>query len=127
MSPQDLPSVLIGGFAYDIKCNPDSDRELFESNLVAQHDMTRMELQLRTDLHDQIRGEALTHEIIHAIVTTYLSGMHLDEHQVEAMAQGVFQFLRDNFEVVEYIQTVDDTSCCEGQIVAMCADCAPDS
>ncbi len=105
MNPENLEPVLVGGFSYTVRFNSESDKELYTEGLYAQHDLTRMELQLRTDLTEQMQGECLLHEMVHAIVHTYMAGQRLDEGQVEAMAQGLFQVMRDNPEVMTFIQT----------------------
>ena len=110
MNPENIEPVVVGGFRYDIRFNSESDKELYTEALYAQHDLTRMELQIRTDLTEQMQGESLLHETVHAIVHTYMSGNRLDEGQVESMAQGLFQVIRDNPQLVEFVQTTGQDS-----------------
>ena len=115
MNPENIEPVVVGGFTYDIRFNAETDKELYTEGLYAQHDLTCMELQIRTDLTEQMQGESLMHETVHAIVHTYMAGNRLDEGQVESMAQGLFQVMRDNPQLVEFVQTTgkddDDTGC----------------
>ena len=110
MNPENIEPVVVGGFRYDIRFNSESDKELYTEALYAQHDLTRMELQIRTDLTEQMQGESLLHETVHAIVHTYMSGNRLDEGQVESMAQGLVQVIRDNPQLVEFVQTTGQDS-----------------
>ena len=110
MNPENIEPVVVGGFRYDIRFNSESDKELYTEGLYAQHDLTCMEIQIRTDLTEQMQGESLLHETVHAIVHTYMSGNRLDEGQVESMAQGLFQVIRDNPQLVEFVQTTGQDS-----------------
>ena len=56
MNPENIEPVVVGGFRYDIRFNSESDKELYTEALYAQHDLTRMELQIRTDLTEQMQG-----------------------------------------------------------------------
>lgn len=102
MKITDIPQIVVGGFEYKVRSDAECDTYLIQNNLQAEHDPFTMEFKVSTTLSEQSSAQTLVHEVIHAIVRIY--GMHgTEEHDVEAMAQGWFQVIRDNPEFIIYV------------------------
>ena len=101
----ELGPIIVGGFDYEIVYDTKRLRDDCNAGVTESHYGT---ITLRDDYNPQFMMQTLLHEIQHAIGYTWLGWEPLDEKQVEALAQGWFQVLRDNPRLLRAIQALND-------------------
>lgn len=91
----DLPKTIrIGGFDYDVveKERLRNEQDVRLSGQIACEDL---EIRVDSDISDRFRPLVLWHEVIHGILQHAGISDH-NEQQIEALAYGIMQVLRDN-------------------------------
>jgi hypothetical protein len=92
---ENLPKTIrIGGFDYDIVIT-DGLRSERDERLSGQIACEDLEVRVSADISDRFRPLVLWHEIIHGILQHAGISDH-NEQQIEALAYGIMQVLRDN-------------------------------
>ena len=100
MKLSDVKDIIVGGLLIEVN-SPNHD--LINNGLLGHYLSANLEIGIRDDLPLQLQGNVLVHEITHAIANVYCEGLHLDESQVSGIAQGFYQVLTDNDDVVRFI------------------------
>jgi hypothetical protein len=106
-SKKSLPkSVKIGGYTYKIV--PRKTRfkwhEDEEGFLTGAYDPKSLEIHLATDRNDQAIAESLLHETLHSIWNLFNLPEHNEEDMVIKLTGGLLMLLKDNPQLVKYIQ-----------------------
>jgi hypothetical protein len=107
MKLRDVKDIIVGGLV--IKVNS-PNHDLINNGLLGHYLPANLEIGIRDDLPLQLQGNVLVHEVTHAIANVYCEGLNLDEAQVAGIAQGFYQVLTDNEDLVCFL--IDD--CNEG-------------
>ena len=100
MKLQDIDDILVGGLVIEVN-TPTAD--LINNGLLGHYLPAQLEIGIRQDLPLQLQANVLTHELIHSIANVYCEGLNLNEAQVAGIAQGMYQVLTDNPDVVKFI------------------------
>ena len=100
MRLSDVKDVIVGGLLIEVN-SPNHD--LINNGLLGHYLSANLEIGIRDDLPLQLQGNVLVHEITHAIANVYCEGLGLDEAQVSGIAQGFYQVLTDNEDVIQFI------------------------
>jgi hypothetical protein len=100
MKLSDVKDVIVGGLLIEVN-SPNMD--LINNGLLGHYLSANLEIGIRDDLPLQLQGNVLVHEITHAIANVYCEGLGLDEAQVSGIAQGFYQVLTDNEDVIQFI------------------------
>ena len=100
MKLEELTDVIVGGLQIEVN-SPNHD--LINNGLLGHYLPACLEIGIRDDLPLQLQGNVLVHEVTHAIANVYCEGLGLDESQVSGIAQGFYQVLTDNEDLVEFI------------------------
>ena len=106
MKLTDVSDVIVGGLVVEVN-SPNHD--LINNGLLGHYLPANLEIGIRDDLPLQLQGNVLVHEITHAIANVYCEGLGLDEAQVAGIAQGFYQVLTDNMDVVRFITQLSPT------------------
>ena len=104
MKLTDVKDIIVGGLV--IKVNS-PNHDLINNGLLGHYLPANLEIGIRDDLPLQLQGNVLVHEVTHAIANVYCEGLNLDEAQVAGIAQGFYQVLTDNEDLVCFL-TCDD-------------------
>jgi hypothetical protein len=95
-----MDSIKIGAFLFSVQSFPNlKDDE--DKRVDGYLDHSKSEILLDAELGSQAHLSTLLHEVVHEIAIQ--SGQDLNEGQVDAMAFGVIQVLKDNPELVRMI------------------------
>jgi hypothetical protein len=110
MKLRDVKDIIVGGLVIEVN-SPNHD--LINNGLLGHYLPANLEIGIRDDLPLQLQGNVLVHEVTHAIANVYCEGLGLDEAQVAGIAQGFYQVLTDNEDLVnflvgDYEEEVDD-------------------
>ena len=97
---KEVTDVVVGGLQIEVN-SPNHD--LINNGLLGHYLPACLELGIRDDVPLQLQGNILVHEVTHAIANVYCEGLGLDESQVSGIAQGFYQVLTDNEDLVEFI------------------------
>ena len=100
MKLEELSSVIVGGLLIEVN-SPNHD--LINNGLLGHYLAANLEIGIRNDLPLQLQGNVLIHEVTHAIANVYCEGLGLDEAQVSGIAQGFYQVLTDNEDLVHFV------------------------
>mgnify|MGYP005821674897 CR=1 FL=1 len=103
MKLADIKDIIVGGLVIEVN-SPNHD--LINNGLLGHYLPANLEIGVRDDLPVQLQGNVLVHEVTHAIANVYCEGLNLDEAQVAGIAQGFYQVLTDNEELVRFL--IDD-------------------
>jgi hypothetical protein len=104
MTIDDLGTILVGGYEYVIDHDDEHDKEMFVMDRMGQHDRLGVRIEIRTDMDEQQKAQTLVHELFgHAIDCVYLDGQGIGEYAIALMTQGIFQVIRDNPVLVQYV------------------------
>jgi hypothetical protein len=103
MSLSDIMRLKVGGFWYTV--TEERDDALDSACLVGEHDRGNLTLSVKSTLDEQAKALCLMHEVTHAISSVYCSGCELSEEAVEGVAQGLFQVIRDNPILTNYVNS----------------------
>jgi hypothetical protein len=103
MKLRDVKDIIVGGLV--IKVNS-PNHDLINNGLLGHYLSANLEIGIRDDLPLQLQGNVLVHEVTHAIANVYCEGLNLDEAQVAGIAQGFYQVLTDNEDLVCFL--IDD-------------------
>ena len=103
MKLRDVKDIIVGGLVIEVN-SPNHD--LINNGLLGHYLPANLEIGIRDDLPLQLQGNVLVHEVTHAIANVYCEGLNLDEAQVAGIAQGFYQVLTDNEELVRFL--IDD-------------------
>ena len=98
-----VKDIIVGGLVIEVN-SPNHD--LINNGLLGHYLPANLEIGVRDDLPTQLQGNVLIHEVTHAIANVYCEGLNLDEAQVAGIAQGFYQVLTDNEELVRFL--IDD-------------------
>ena len=110
--------VYVGGFKISVV---DGTDELRDRGLDGFYNGRDSIVNIRTDCGPQLQALTYVHELVHAIECVYLEGQELTEVQVSALAQGLFQVLVDNDNVMQTIDDlVDVDDVCEDSVATVC-------
>ena len=104
MKLTDVKDIIVGGLLIEVN-SPNHD--LINNGLLGHYLPANLEIGVRDDLPVQLQGNVLVHEVTHAIANVYCEGLNLDEAQVAGIAQGFYQVLTDNEDLVCFL-TCDD-------------------
>jgi hypothetical protein len=96
----DVKDIIVGGLVIEVN-SPNSD--LINNGLLGHYLPANLEIGIRDDLPFQLQGNVLVHEITHAIANVYCEGLNLDEAQVAGIAQGFYQVLTDNADLITFL------------------------
>ena len=105
MKLTDVKDIIVGGLV--IKVNS-PNHDLINNGLLGHYLPANLEIGVRDDLPTQLQGNVLVHEVTHAIANVYCEGLNLDEAQVAGIAQGFYQVLTDNEDLVSFLLDYDD-------------------
>lgn len=98
LSPQ---KVMIGSMPYHV-CYPTFVKNENDENLFGECNHEKNTIYV-ADQYDKIRQkETLLHEIMHALDAWY-NNNSIEEKHIEAMARGMFDFISNNKDVIEWI------------------------
>ena len=111
MALSDIMRLKIGGFWYTV--TEERDDALDSACLVGEHDRGNLTLSIKSTLDEQAKALCLMHEVTHAVSSIYCSGHELEESVVEGVAQGLFQVIRDNPVLANYLSSPYEPSKCE--------------
>ena len=103
MKLRDVKDIIVGGLVIEVN-SPNHD--LINNGLLGHYLPANLEIGIRDDLPLQLQGNVLVHEVTHAIANVYCEGLNLDEAQVAGIAQGFYQVLTDNEDLVCFL--IDD-------------------
>ena len=103
MKLADVTDIIVGGLVIEVN-SPNHD--LINNGLLGHYLPANLEIGVRDDLPVQLQGNVLVHEVTHAIANVYCEGLGLDEAQVAGIAQGFYQVLTDNEDLVRFL--IDD-------------------
>jgi len=101
----DVKDIIVGGLVIEVN-SPNHD--LINNGLLGHYLPANLEIGVRDDLPTQLQGNVLVHEVTHAIANVYCEGLNLDEAQVAGIAQGFYQVLTDNEDLVCFLLDYDD-------------------
>ena len=107
MKLRDVKDIIVGGLV--IKVNS-PNHDLINNGLLGHYLPANLEIGIRDDLPLQLQGNVLVHEVTHAIANVYCEGLNLDEAQVAGIAQGFYQVLTDNEDLVCFLTDDCDDS-----------------
>ena len=105
MKLKDVKDIIVGGLVIEVN-SPNHD--LINNGLLGHYLPANLEIGVRDDLPTQLQGNVLLHEVTHAIANVYCEGLNLDEAQVAGIAQGFYQVLTDNEDLVSFLLDYDD-------------------
>ena len=105
MKLKDVKDIIVGGLVIEVN-SPNHD--LINNGLLGHYLPANLEIGIRDDLPLQLQGNVLVHEVTHAIANVYCEGLNLDEAQVSGIAQGFYQVLTDNEDLVYFLTCEDD-------------------
>jgi hypothetical protein len=109
MKLADIKDIIVGGLVIEVN-SPNMD--LINDGLLGHYLPAQCEIGVRDDLPLQLQGNVLVHEVVHAIANVYCEGLNLNEAQVSGLAQGFYQVLTDNEDLVCFL-TCDDNNDCD--------------
>ena len=124
MPLSDIMRLKVGGFWYAV--TEERDDALDSACLVGEHDRGNLTLSVKSTLDEQAKALCLVHEVTHAISSVYCSGCELSEEAVEGVAQGLFQVIRDNPVLTNYVNspyTSNERKYCDCAAERMCEAC----
>ena len=107
MKLSDVKDIIVGGLVIEVN-SPNHD--LINNGLLGHYLPANLEIGIRDDLPVQLQGNVLVHEVTHAIANVYCEGLNLDEAQVAGIAQGFYQVLTDNEDLVCFLTDDCDDS-----------------
>jgi hypothetical protein len=110
MALSDIMRLKVGGFWYTV--TEERDDALDSACLVGEHDRGNLTLSIKSTLDEQAKALCLMHEVTHAISSIYCSGHELEESAVEGVAQGLFQVMRDNPALANYLSSPYESNTC---------------
>jgi hypothetical protein len=87
------PIVEIGGVGIEVQHGPEVDTHLSGRGLLGEYQVGQSTIKVRSDLNPSVTMATLMHEALHAVNESYCGGT-LSEAQVQGMAQGASQLLR---------------------------------
>jgi hypothetical protein len=105
MKLTDVKDIIVGGLV--IKVNS-PNHDLINNGLLGHYLPANLEIGIRDDLPLQLQGNVLVHEVTHAIANVYCEGLNLDEAQVAGIAQGFYQVLTNNEDLVCFLLDCDE-------------------
>jgi hypothetical protein len=108
MKLQEISDVVVGGLVIEVN-SPNQD--LINNGLLGHYLAANLEIGIRDDIPTQLQANVLTHELVHAIANVYCEGLNLDEAQVSGIAQGFYQVLTDNEDLVRFITATTACDC----------------
>ena len=108
MKLNEIRPIVVGGLVVEVN-TPTQD--LINCGLLGHYLPSQLEIGVRGDLPEQLQGNVLTHEMVHAIANVYCEGLGLNEAQVAGIAQGLYQVLGDNEDVVAFITQTTVCDC----------------
>ena len=100
MKLQEIDDIIVGGLVIEVN-TPTAD--LINNGLLGHYLPAQLEVGVRNDLPLQLQANVLTHEVTHAVANVYCEGLGLNEAQVAGIAQGFYQVLSDNPNLVRFI------------------------
>tara|TARA_B100001123_G_C15090171_1_gene939293 strand:+ start:357 stop:779 length:423 start_codon:yes stop_codon:yes gene_type:complete len=100
MKLQDIGDIIVGGLVIEVN-SPTAD--LINNGLLGHYLPAQLEIGVRNDLPLQLQANVITHEVTHAIANVYCEGLGLNEAQVAGLAQGFYQVLTDNPDLVKFM------------------------
>ena len=100
MRLDEITNIIVGGLTIEVN-SPNHD--LINNGLLGHYLAANLEIGIRDDVPTQLQGNVLIHEVTHAIANVYCEGLNLDEAQVSGIAQGFYQVLTDNEDLVHFI------------------------
>ena len=92
-----VEQVKVGALTYVVKFGACSDTE--DWNGVCRYNA--LQIRINDSMSDRRQGSTLVHEVLHAICDE--RAVKLTEEQVETLANGMTQVLRDNPDLVEFV------------------------
>jgi hypothetical protein len=96
----DVKDIIVGGLLIEVNA---PNHDLINNGLLGHYLPANLEIGIRNDLPLQLQGNVLIHEVTHAIANVYCEGLDLNEAQVAGIAQGFYQVLTDNEDLVQFI------------------------
>jgi hypothetical protein len=96
----DVKDIIVGGLLIEVNA---PNHDLINNGLLGHYLSANLEIGIRNDLPLQLQGNVLIHEVTHAIANVYCEGLDLNEAQVAGIAQGFYQVLTDNEDLVQFI------------------------
>ena len=100
MKLQEIDDIIVGGLVIEVN-TPTAD--LINNGLLGHYLPAQLEIGIRQDLPLQLQANVITHEVTHAIANVYCEGLGLNGAQVARIAQGFYQVLTDNPDLVRFI------------------------
>lgn len=94
--------ILIGTVRFTVEVTPDT--ELWRRSrldLLGREDYKTATLSIREGMPQDVEAQVLMHEIFHALESA--GGFTFTEKEIRGMNNGLFQILRQNPQLVEYI------------------------
>lgn len=108
MKLREVTDIVVGGLIIEVG-SPNQD--LINNGLLGHYLSANLEIGIRDDIPLQLQANVLTHEVVHAIANVYCEGLDLNEAQVSGLAQGFYQVLTDNEELVRFITMTNACDC----------------
>jgi len=99
-----MQNIKIGGMEWEVCLDSDSQERLSEEQHFGSTHLQYQKFLLTISHKPQQQKSTMLHEIIHAVSFTFMPGkLALAEDQVKVLANGLYQVLRDNPWVVDFI------------------------
>lgn len=99
-----MESIKIGGTVYKILNEKESfmaDGKILDGGINYTQSLIKV---ARGDKSKQYADSTLIHEIVHGIIEEYSVKIPEEEKFTEAFSKGLYQVLKDNPELIEYIR-----------------------
>ncbi len=88
-------TVKVGAFDYDVIVHPDTFAS-GDSAVDGLHTVIDQKIQLANVGNQDYQNTVFLHELLHAIIYSYLGDEEQDEWRVEQLSKGLYQVIKDN-------------------------------
>ncbi len=105
-----IQEVKVGGFVFAVQQDRASDDHLRADDAFGETDDAVMTISVLSTLALQAQQQALLHELVHAITGVFCGGKDLEEEQIEGIAHGFLALVKDNPQLLTYLQGPGDES-----------------
>jgi len=110
MTYDEIRPIIVGGLEIEVA---EDTHNLQMVDLMGKFESLQSTIYGRLDVPAQLQAQTLLHEVVHAISSIYLETVRLDETQCALLSQGLFQVLRDNPDLIEFILDAEEACNCE--------------
>ena len=108
MKLHEVTDIVVGGLIIEVNS---PNQNLINNGLLGHYLSANLEIGIRDDIPRQLQANVLTHEVVHAIANVYCEGLDLNEAQVAGIAQGFYQVLTDNENLVRFVTMTTSCDC----------------